>query len=176
MVTGCQPGGDPNPDLQSSTDAPDNVEPTQDVTPTATVEPSPEPTATPPQILGRFATDPAQIGYLRVVHVAPEAGAVDMYVDTSPMVSGLEYGLASGRTNVIHGSYSVHVVERGTQPPAEEQTSDSVLASVPVELPIGRSLLLVLTETSDELRLNVFEESSEPLSSGMSRVSVVHAV
>lgn len=172
MVTGCQPGVDSTPDPQSSTDAPDTV----DSTPTATVEPSPEPTATPPQILGRFATDPAQIGYLRVVHVAPEAGPVDIYVDMSPMVSGIEYGLASGRTNVLHGSYTVHVVQRGTQPSADEPSPENMLVSVPVDLSIGRSLLLVLTETSGELRLNVFEESSEPLSSGMSRVSVVHAV
>ncbi len=174
VITACQPSVDPAPDL--SPEAPEVTEAVEEATPTVALSPTPEDTATPAPILGRFATDPTQIGYLRVVHVAPDAGPVDVYVDSSPMVSGLEYGLASGRTNIIHGSYTVSIVERGSQPPSGGQMPADALVSFPVDLTIGRSLLLVLMDTADGLRLNAFEESNEPLNTGMSRVSVIHAV
>jgi hypothetical protein len=174
-ITACQPSVNPTGEPET-VDGTTVAELTEENTPTATQEPSPEATATPPQILGRFATDPAQIGFLRVVHAAPDTPPVDVYVNSSPLVSGLEYGLATGRTNVINGQYTVYIVERGSEPPASGAAPASPLASAGIDLPVGASILLVLTGTADQLTLTLFEESNEPLDAELSRVSVIHAV
>ncbi len=151
-------------------------QPTAEVTESVTAEPTLAPSATPAQILGRFATDTTQIGYLRVVHAAPDTPAVDVYVDSSPLVSGLEFGLASGRTNVINGQYTVYIVERGSEPPAGGEAPANALVSAEIDLPVGASTLLVLLGTPDDLTLNSFEETNETLESDQSRISVINAI
>ncbi|HEX2623212.1 MAG TPA: DUF4397 domain-containing protein, partial [Phototrophicaceae bacterium] len=110
------------------------------------------------------------IGYLRVIHAAPDAPPVDIYVDTANLASNIGFQEASGRTNVIAGDYAVFITDRGVSP------TDKTIVQLPVSLKVGQSLILVLGGVTDAITLTSYEESTEPLEENQSRVNFIHAV
>jgi hypothetical protein len=138
--------------------------PTQTRTPVETLTPSPVP------VIGRFATDPEKIGYLRVVHAAPDTSQVDVYVDQTSFAANLEYGLASGRTNILAGDYTVRITQRG------DSTDQALLAQTDLTIDVGQSFILVFSGVPDALNITTIEESNVPLNENESRVNFVHAV
>jgi hypothetical protein len=168
VLIGCQPTVNELPTLvPEPTEAP-TLAPT--LTPTPTRTPQNTLTPTPVPVIGRFATDPATIGYLRVVHAAPQTAPIDVYVDSTNFASSVEFGLATGRTNIIADSYSVRVTERGTSP------DEAVLVASDLTIEVGQSLILIVSGVPEALGITVVEENAEPLNENESRVNFVHAV
>lgn len=168
VAAACQPAVTDLPTfVPEPTDLPTS---TPTLTPTSTRQPRSTSTPTAVPILGRFATDPNQIGYVRVVHAAPDTAQIDVYVDSTNLASNVEYGLSTGRTNVLAGDYDIRVTERGVSP------DDQTLALSNLTIEVGQSWILVLGGIDDAVSITTVEESNEPLNDNESRVNFVHAV
>jgi len=119
---------------------------------------------------------PAATTKIRVVHASPDAGAVDVYIDTSatPWLENLEYGQAS--TYLSRGTGTVTLVfhEAGADPGATP-----VFTSDPIDMTAGSSLTVLasgLVQSSadeDKFRLIIYHDNFQ--NSLTARAQVVHA-
>lgn len=170
MLSACQQADPVLPTLVPEVvDLPSEVPPASE-TPRPTARPSLTPEPTQPLILGRFASDPAKIGFVRIVHAAPDTGAVDIYVEGVNLASTINFQQVTGRTNVIAGEYTVAITEAGVKP------AEATLAQFPLKLSVGQSLILVFSGIPGALSISAYEESNEPLEPNQSRVNFIHVV
>ncbi|MCU0496242.1 MAG: DUF4397 domain-containing protein [Anaerolineae bacterium] len=162
LLTACQPQA---PEALPTV----MVIPTQTETPIPSETPTPAPTstATPAPITGRFATDPDRIGFIRVVHAAPNTAPIDVFIENVAFTRNLEYRLSTRRENIIAGTYQLMITPRNDPAPLVTNT---------ITIEIAQSLIVVFSGTSDALNINVYEESNAPLQGNESRVNFIHAV
>lgn len=140
---------------------------TEQPIPSETPTPAPTSTATPAPITGRFATDPTLIGFIRVVHAAPDTAPIDVFIENIAFTRNLEYQLSTRRENIIAGTYQFTITPRNDSAP---------LVSSTITIAIGQSLIVVFNGTNDALNINVYEESNAPLQGNESRVNFIQAV
>jgi hypothetical protein len=168
VMLACQPQETELPTLVPEPTTAPSLTPSE--TPPPTLEPTPTPQATNVPVFGRFATDPPQIGTLRVLHAAPDTGQIDLYVEAAALASNIEFGLSTGRTNILAGTYTLTVTPRGVLP------GEDTLVTAPLTVNVGQSVLAVFSGVADAPSLTLVDESSEPLQDNESRVNFVHAV
>lgn len=90
---------------------------------------------------------------VRILHLAPSAPAVDIYLnEETRAVSGLEYAQSVGYVELADGTYTVDIV------PAGSRITDSVLATS-LTLKPGVSYTVVAHETTGGLALQVTEDA-----------------
>jgi hypothetical protein len=106
---------------------------------------------------------------IRMVHAAPDAPPVDIYLNDAQVAQALEFGTATEYAPVPSGGdRGVRVVAAGT--PVEEAIIDAGLDFDP-----GQAYVMVVTGAGDDLELTIAGTDLRPLAAGQSRVRVIHA-
>ncbi len=110
---------------------------------------------------------------INVVHASPDAPAVDVYLNGTLALAGLEFGTASGFAPVPGGTYQVQVTAAGA-------ALDTAVIDVPaLELVPARAYEIVAVGLLAEIEVAVFEADvfavEGPATFGSSRLRVVHA-
>lgn len=108
---------------------------------------------------------------LRVLHLSPDAPAVDVYVDglAEPVVSGLAFGEGTGYLEVPAGTYTVRVTPAGSGP------EDAVLVVAGLELAANGAYTAVALDTVAEIGALALFDDNEGIAAGSFRAQVVHA-
>jgi pimeloyl-ACP methyl ester carboxylesterase len=106
---------------------------------------------------------------LRVVHAAPDAPNVDVYLDGERLLGNLPFGVASGALPAAAGDHDLALV------PAGESLSQSVLEIDDVALAADRSYAVAAIGLLADLDARVFEVDVAPLAPDQARVRLVHA-
>lgn len=107
---------------------------------------------------------------VRVVHAAPGSPEVDVYLNDSPIVTGLAFGTSTEFIAVPEGDErKVQVVAAGGTP------GDGDLVETDLELDGRNGYEVIVTGNPDDLEANTAELDLAPLPDGQSRVRVIHA-
>ena len=106
---------------------------------------------------------------LSVIHLSPDAPAVDIFVDEMASgISGLEFGQTSGQVALAPGSYSFQVAPTGGT------VEQAVLSAEGVELSSGLVGSAVAYNTLDAIELMVLVSDRFGVEEGKIRVRPVH--
>jgi hypothetical protein len=149
----------------------DNTSPTATpgVTLPPTVAASPTPTPLPS---AQTDTNPRTRALLRIVDASPDLPAANIYLNGTNIGRGFTPGAyLTSPLAFSAGSYLLRVVPAGENP----DTATPFL-SQQIELPAGRSLVVVMTGSADALQLMMTQENLDPLPDKTARLSVMHAV
>ncbi len=168
VLAACQPNVD------------EPLPPTLAALPTVTPSHTPEPatatpiaTATPEATLAplprSIADDPNQQAYIRVAQAIPQLPIVDVYIERLSIATNLRYGLATGQAGIEAGTYTLRVV------PSGNRYNEEPILETQFMIEGAKSLILVLSGSIDDIRLNTYFESNTPLGQDTSRVSFIHA-
>jgi Domain of unknown function (DUF4397) len=159
--------------------------PTSAPTTEPTTEPTSNPTVDPDTTVGPTTesdtdttTGPGDVAQIRVVHAAPGAPNVDVYVAGSadPVITDLAYGEASGYLEVPGGTYDFEVRAAGS--PAEDPPAYS---TGDLDLPAGATVtavaagLLGSKADTDAFRVLPLVEGFEDPGAGNTAVRILHA-
>jgi hypothetical protein len=106
---------------------------------------------------------------IRLVHAAPDAPPVDIYVNDAQIAQGLEYGTATEYVAVPSGAgRAVRVAAEDT--PVEEAVIDSAL-----DFDAGQAYVILTTGEGEDLALTITGTDLRPVAAGQARLSVIHA-
>lgn len=106
---------------------------------------------------------------VRMVHAAPDAPAIDVYVNDAQIAKGLDFGTATEYTPVPSGSgRGLRVVPSGS--PIEDATLDKSLDFDP-----GQAYEILVTGAGDNLDLTITGIDLRPLPAGQARIRLIHA-
>lgn len=145
-------------------------------------------TAMPPADDGAATTDgtgtgdttgaPADTAMIRLVHAAPEAPPVDVYIEgtDTPIITGLAYGDATEYLEVDAGEYIFELRPTGaaaTDPPVF--VTDSLSVPAGAEITAVAAGLLMSEGEDDDFRIIPLVEEFDAPASGSAIVRVVHA-
>jgi hypothetical protein len=122
--------------------------------------------------------EPAGTARLRVVHAAPDAPAVDLYLAgvATPVVRGLAYGAASGYLEVAPGAVAVEVRPAGAPASsAPVHVTPSLTLAPDARVTAIAAGLLGSTDPGDRFRVLALAEEFGAPAGGNARVRVVHA-
>jgi hypothetical protein len=107
---------------------------------------------------------------LRLVHAAPGASAIDVYVNDSPVATGVTFGTATEFLALPAGDDRKVQVTASGKPPGDDDLLD---ADVDLE---GRGAYeVVVAGNPDDLQATTAKLDLSPLPGGQARVRVVHA-
>lgn len=105
---------------------------------------------------------------VRVIHASPDAPAVDIWVNGSVAIEGLEFGDATDWIALPAGSYDVAVA------PAGADAADAVIEAT-LDLEGGVNYNVAAVGFLADIAATVFTTDSADLAEGQARVQVVHA-
>jgi hypothetical protein len=107
---------------------------------------------------------------VRVVHASPDAPAVDIYVNESPLVEGLAFGSATDFFALPAGDdRELKVVPTGS-------TIDDAVNTTGVDLDEGEAYEVIALDMVDDLDVKVEDVDLSAVPDGQSRLRVIHAV
>jgi len=128
---------------------------------------TPRPTATVGKAPNAFATgDLAVSGSLRFLLAIPDAPAVDIFVESTPVAVQVTYGQPSPARFLAPDTYHVYVVPAGKTP------TDKILFQYTVKVTVGQALVQVFTGSPDNFALSQLLEDLSPVHSGQARVII----
>ena len=116
-----------------------------------------------------FHNQAASEARVRVVHVSPDAPALAVYLDETPLGEPLAFGQASDWHNVPARRYTVRVL------PADAAPDAVPLAQKDVSLRPYAAVDLVLLDTQDRLRILNLDEDLSPTADDETRFTFVNA-
>ena len=106
---------------------------------------------------------------VRLVHAAPDAPPVDIYLNEAQIAQNLEFGTATEYVMVPSGGdRGVRVTATGT--PVEEAVIDAGLDFDP-----GQAYEILVTGGGDDLEATITGTDLRPLAQGQARLRVIHA-
>jgi hypothetical protein len=106
---------------------------------------------------------------VRMVHAAPDAPAIDVYVNDAQIAKGLDFGTATEYTAIPSGGdRGLRVVPSGS--PIEDATLDESLDFDP-----GQAYEILVTGAGDTLALTITGTDLRPLPAGQARLRLIHA-
>ena len=105
---------------------------------------------------------------LRVIHAAPDAGPVDVYIGQAPIAQGLEFGAASTFTAAPNGEQQLRIVPAGG--PVDQPIIDMTQG-----LTAGSAAQIVVSGLSEDLQATIAGVDLRPLPQNQARVRAVHA-
>lgn len=109
---------------------------------------------------------PEPVASLRVLHGSPDAPAVDVLVDGSPVLTNVPYKAASGYLNVPAGGFDVAINVAGT--------STTVLTLTGVNLTADTEYTVIAANTAANLEALLLNDANSQPASGELAVRVVH--
>jgi hypothetical protein len=106
---------------------------------------------------------------IRLVHAAPDAPPVDIYLNEAQIAQNLEFGTATEYvTAPSGGGRGVRVTATGA--PVEEAVIDAGLDFDP-----GQAYVMLVTGGGDDLELTITGTDLRPVAEGQARLRVIHA-
>ena len=106
---------------------------------------------------------------MRLVHAAPDAPPVDVYLNDAEIAQNLEFGTATEYVTVPSGAgRGVRVTATGT--PVEEAVIDTSLDFDP-----GQAYEILVTGAGDDLEATITGTDLRPLAQGQARLRVINA-
>jgi hypothetical protein len=106
---------------------------------------------------------------VRLVHAAPDAPPVDIYLNEAQIAQNLEFGTATEYVMVPSGTgRGVRVTATGT--PVEEAVIDTALDFDP-----GQAYEILVTGAGDDLEATITGTDLRPLAQGQARLRIIHA-
>ena len=106
---------------------------------------------------------------MRLVHAAPDAPPVDVYLNDAEIAQNLEFGTATEYVTVPSGDgRGVRVTATGT--PVEEAIIDTSLDFDP-----GQAYEILVTGAGDDLEATITGTDLRPLAQGQARLRVINA-
>lgn len=126
----------------------------------------------PQSALEAFGLAFAQNSNVQVLHFAPDAPNVDVYVDGELGLTNLAFGSSSGYMTVPAGEYEIVVAPTGTS------IDDAVIGPVSVTLNGGRNVNIAAIGSVDAgtLTATIFNQAFPLLEDGEIAVTLLHAV
>jgi hypothetical protein len=104
---------------------------------------------------------------INVVHASPDAPAVDVYLDGTKALEGLEFGKTSGWVAVPAGDHQVQVVPAGGDP-------SSAVIDVMVTLEAGAAYEVAATGVVANIAPQIYQVDLSDLDASSARVRVIH--
>lgn len=105
---------------------------------------------------------------LRVVHAAPDAGPVDVYIGESPIAEGLAFGDASEFTATPSGDQQLRIVPAG-------QPVDQAVIDTTQGLTAGGAGQVLISGLADDLQATIMGVDLRLLPANQARVRLIHA-
>jgi hypothetical protein len=105
---------------------------------------------------------------LRVIHAAPDAGPVDVYIGEAPIAQGLEFGSASTFGAAPNGEQQLRVVPAGAP-------VDQAIIDMTQGLTAGSAAQIVVSGLADDVQATIAGVDLRALPQNQARVRVVHA-
>jgi hypothetical protein len=105
---------------------------------------------------------------LRVIHAAPDAGPVDVYIGEAPIAEGLEFGAASDFTAAPNGEQQFRIVPAGAP-------VDQAIIDMTQGLTAGSAAQIVVSGLADDVQATIAGVDLRALPENQARVRVVHA-
>ncbi|HEX4334895.1 MAG TPA: DUF4397 domain-containing protein [Polyangiaceae bacterium] len=124
------------------------------------------------------AADAGAVARFRVVHAAPGAGAVDIYVSgtTKPVATNIDYGAATPYLALDPGTYKFDLRAAGaTASSSAIYTTPSVDVAAGIKYTAIAEGNIASTDAADEFRVATLPETFAPATAGKARIRVVHA-
>jgi hypothetical protein len=120
--------------------------------------------------LSRIDADPVEVPStsVRVLHLSPDAGAVDVWANGSPALSGVGFGQGSGWIDLDAGDWTFDVVPAGG-------TLDDAALTVDLSLASDTFTTAVAFGEVADLRGLALDEDDRDLGEGDIRVRAIHA-
>ena len=111
-------------------------------------------------------SDEVQVGYVRVMHTAPNAPNVDIYVDDEMIIDNLAYGDFTDYLPVQEGNYKVTLYVAGTQ-------DNPIVANM---LPVEPDVMLTVAAvgTPDNISLLSITDGGSDIIPGKAMVRFIH--
>jgi len=125
--------------------------------------------ASPPctEVLGLEGT--SEDACVRVVHAAPGSGAVDVYVNDSPLITGLDFGTATEYVALPSGE------GRAVRVTAAETPIEEAIIEVDIALEAGQAYEILATGEQDNLEVLTSGVDLRPVPEDQARFRVIHA-
>src|SRR5215213_4299638 len=106
---------------------------------------------------------------LRLIHAAPDAAPIDVYLNDAQLSDALEFGTATEYVAVPSGEgRAVRVAASGTPP-------EDAIIDTGLDLDPGQAYEILLTGAENDLELVTTGTDLRPLPGGQARVRVIHA-
>jgi hypothetical protein len=105
---------------------------------------------------------------VRVLHMSPDAPAVDVYVDGQRTLENVTFGAAGDYLPVPTGEHRIQIVPTG-----QENLDDAVIDTT-IDLRRARPYTLAAINTPDNIELLVRSDITRPIPEGQARVRIFH--
>lgn len=105
---------------------------------------------------------------VRLAHAAPDAPAVDVYLDDTLIVSNLQVGQVSSHVGLPSGEHDFSLRETGSPPNSDALFSDKV------ELQASAQTLAIFSTEDDELTFGQLEDDIADLAPNQARLQVLN--
>jgi hypothetical protein len=105
---------------------------------------------------------------VRVLHASPDAPAVDIYVDRSPAIMNLSFGMVSDYAELPSGSHNVQVF------PAGMGGKGNAVISADVELASGQDYTVTAVGMLANIQAMVLTDTTAMPGMNMAKVRVLH--
>jgi Domain of unknown function (DUF4397) len=106
---------------------------------------------------------------VRIVHGIANAGPLDVYVDDSIALIGIDFGSTSANVVLRGGEHAFAVVPTGA-------TADSAIADGTIAVDDGTLAYVALLGTLDSASVGLFEVDNRPLDQGRARFRIISGV
>ncbi len=106
---------------------------------------------------------------IRLVHAAPDAPPVDIYLNETPIAEGLAFGTATEYVTAPSGG------GRGVRVAAEGTPIDEAIIDTGLDFEPGQAYEILVTGGGDDLELTITGTDLRPLAAGQARLRVIHA-
>ncbi|MDX2161602.1 MAG: fasciclin domain-containing protein [bacterium] len=110
----------------------------------------------------------ANRAHIRLAHLSPDAGAVDVYINDALVASGVTFGTVSGWLDVPAGAKNIAIVAAGETPENARIRR--------VEPGSWVTIAALGTAGAGRLRIDFLTEDYSPLGENQARVTVFHAL
>lgn len=140
---------------------------TSTLTAPVTAAPTRPPLAEATAFFGRSVKPGRDTATLRITHSAPQAPALDIYLDGADYALNLGPSLSTGLTLVLPGTYRLEASARG---------EDTPLAEATITLGAGRTTDVIAVSGADGLQLVVVEGPEEAVEPGTGIVQFVNTL
>src|SRR5690242_6940917 len=105
------------------------------------------------------------ISAIGIVNASPNSGNVDVYLNASPLVTGLPYGTDTGYYNLTPGTYALMVDSAGT---TNTWLNESVMFAP------GQSFSVFLSDSASIMKATVIQDSTTIPSTDSVKVRYFH--
>lgn len=142
------------------------IEPSATPAPSATPIPTEAPTPTPITVESLTTNEPT---YVRFINTAPASDALNVYLGLSTIATNLAYTQFTESTQVDSGQYDLKILPSGSR------QDDPALLETEVSVKGGETLMVLIVEKDNQLRLTILPEKQEPLNAGESIITAINA-